>query len=297
MVRTIVAGAMTLLIGSLGVGKMTATLLSPIPLNHCLIVLDSATYKAIEQDPFLRREFAATEQRTTTRTDMSYTGLYFYGANTYFEFFDAANQSIGRLGDSAIAFGVDQVGALEAIKTELVSEFSVGQAITREFGGKQVPWFYMSVPKSFPPDSGLRIWVMEYHPRFLSDWNPLPGGKDQGVSRRQVLQRYTSVLKDTPPKPYLQDVVALTVAVNETTQSRLIDLGKLLGYRQRVAGTTTVLEGPDIELRLIPQTSQARGVQEITMRVNRRPDKQSEFRFGARSVLRFEGGGLARWSF
>ncbi|HEV8482602.1 MAG TPA: DUF5829 family protein [Blastocatellia bacterium] len=297
MVRTMVAGAMTLLLGSLGLGKMTATLPSPIPLNHCLIVLDSATYKAIEQDSFLRREFAITEQRTTTRTDISYTGLYFYGANTYFEFFDAANQSIGRLGDSAIAFGVDKVGMLEPINTELASEFSVGQVITRGFSGKQVPWFYMALPKSFPPDSGFRIWIMEYHPRFLSEWNPQSDSKGPGVSRRQVLQRYTSVLKDTPPKPYLHDVVALTVAVNEQTKSSLIDLGKLLGYRPHLVGTTTVLQGPDVELRLIHQTSQARGIQEIRMSVNRRPDKQSEFRFGARSVLRFETDGLATWSF
>ena len=30
-----------------------------------------------------------TERRTTVRADTSYTALYFYGTNTYFEFFDA----------------------------------------------------------------------------------------------------------------------------------------------------------------------------------------------------------------
>jgi hypothetical protein len=263
-----------------------------------LIVLDSATYKAIEQDQFLRREFAITEQRTTTRTDITYTGLYFYGSNTYFEFFDANNQSIGRLGDSAIAFGVDRVGVMDAIKAELASEFSVGEApITRPFDGKQVPWFHMAVPRGLSPELGLGVWVMEYHPRFLSEWNPRPDGKNQGVGRRQVLERYTGVLKDSPPKPLLEDVVGLTVALNEPMLNRLIDFARLLGYRQRLEGTTAILEGPAIELHLVPQISQARGVQKITMKVNRRPDQQSEFRFGERSILRFESDGLATWSF
>ena len=147
---------------------------SPIPLNHFLTVLDSATYRAIREDPFLRKEFAVTEERTTTRTDISYTGLYFYGHNTYFEFFDEARQPLGKRGDSALAFGVDQAGTLEPIETRLASEFSVGPVITREFGGRQVPWFYMGVPKLFP-ESGFRIWIMEYHPRFLTEWNPEPG--------------------------------------------------------------------------------------------------------------------------
>ena len=112
-----------------------ATLPVSIFLNHCLLVLDSATFKAIERDAFLRREFAPSEQRTTNRTDISYTGLYFYGANTYFEFFDAANQPLGKLGDCAIAFGVDQAGTLEPLRRELTSEFSVGPAITRDFSG------------------------------------------------------------------------------------------------------------------------------------------------------------------
>ena len=275
---------------------MRSTIPSPISLNHCLIVLDSATFKAIKLDPFLRREFAPTEQRTTTRTDVSYTGLYFYGANTYFEFFDVANQPLGELGDSAIAFGVDQTGTLEPITAELKSEFSVGPAITREFKKKQIPWFYMAVPESFPSGSGLRIWIMEYHPRFLKEWNPQPDSTEPQVSRGQVLQRYTDVLNDPPPEPCLKDVVGLTLAVDEPARDRLSELSKLFGYGVRSEGAATVLEGPDVELRLIPQTPQARGLQTITMSINRRPDK-SEFRFGARSVLRFEDDGFASWSF
>ena len=71
-----------LLVGLIsGQGKKSLT---PVFLNHFYIVVDSATYKEIEQSPFLHQEFAATERRTTVRKDMSYTGLYVYDANTYF---------------------------------------------------------------------------------------------------------------------------------------------------------------------------------------------------------------------
>jgi hypothetical protein len=293
-----IVGLMTLLPGGLTLDQMKANLPSAIPLNHFYIIIDSATYKAIGQSAFLRNEFAPTEERTTTRTDMTYTGLYFYGTNTYFEFFDVANQAIGKLGDSAIAMGADQLGVMQAIRADLSSELLVGEApITRPFAGKQVPWFYMAVPKSFPTDSGLRFWIMEYHPRFLSEWNAQSNSSNQGVSRKQILERYAAVLKESPPRPYLKDVVGLSLAVGESTRKRMVEIGELLRYRQRVEGTTTVLEGPDIELCLVPQTAEVRGVQQITMRVDRKPEKETEFRFGPKSVLRFDKQGLATWSF
>ncbi len=138
---------------------------------------------------------------------------------------------------------------------------------------------------------------MEYHPRFLSEWNPQPGGSNQGISRKQILQRYAAVLKDIPAKPYFEDVVALTVAVNDENRKKFVELCKLLGYSERTVGDANVLRGPDIELRLVPQTETARGIQEITMRVRPQPKEQAEFRFGTKSVLRFRGNGLATWSF
>lgn len=298
MGRVFAVGAITLLIVSISLGQVNVRLLTPTPLNHFYVVLDSATYKAIEESSFLRKDFAVTEQRTTTRTDITYTGVYFYGANTYFEFFDASTTAIGRLSDSGIAFGFDKASAMEASKAVLAPGFSILEApITRQFNEKQVPWFYMAVPKNFSPGSGLRFWIMEYHPRFLAEWNPQASNRNEGVSRKQILERYADVLKDTPRKPYLKDVVALTIAVEEPTQRDLVELCKLLGYSARPVGTSTLLEGPDIKLRLIPQTATARGIQEITMQVNRKPEKQTTFSFGGRSVLRFHGNGLATWSF
>src|SRR6185503_282178 len=97
---------------------------SQVFLNHFYVVIDSATYKDIEQSSFLRGEFAVTEQRTTVRTDMTYTGLYFYGTNTYFEFFDVSSDTSRQIGYSGFALGVDREGELQAINSELSSNFS-----------------------------------------------------------------------------------------------------------------------------------------------------------------------------
>lgn len=278
--------------------RQTKSKRPPVFLNHFYVVIDSATYKDIEQSPFLRREFAVTEQRTTVRTDMTYTGLYFYGTNTYFEFFDVSSDTSRQIGFSGIALGVDQTGELEAVSKELSSNFSLDQElITRQYTGKQVPWFHAGGLKDFPTDSSLGVWFMEYHPNFLGEWNPQPRGRNQGVSRKQILQRYVAVLKDIPAKPYFEDVVALTVAVNDADRKKLAALCKLLGYSERTIGGAQVFKGPDIELRLIPQTEESRGIQEITMRVRRKPKGQDEFRFGTKSVLKFRDNGLATWSF
>ena len=296
MKLTATLGAVTFLLGMLTTSQ-TKSKLPSVFLNHFYIVVDSTTFKDIEQSPFLRKEFAVTEQRTTVRTDRSYTGLYFYGTNTYFEFFDVSSNPSTQVGFSGIALGVDQAGELQLIGKE-VSSFSLDQKpITRQYSGKQVPWFYAGGPKEFPLDTPLSVWMMEYHPRFLDEWNPEASERNQGVTRKQILQRYAAVLKDIPAQPHFEDVVAMRVAVNETDRKKLTELFKQLGYSEQTAGDAKVLKGPDMELRLVPQTETSRGIQEITMRVRSKPKEKAEFRFGAKSILRFQNNGLATWSF
>ena len=67
--------------------------MDPVYLNHFFLTLDSQTYKEINESSILKDEFAAFEQRTTVRADMTYTGIYFYGTRTYFEFFEAGKNS------------------------------------------------------------------------------------------------------------------------------------------------------------------------------------------------------------
>jgi hypothetical protein len=253
----------------------------PVHLNHFFAVLDTPTYKAIEADRFWRAQFAPNERRTTVRTDETYTGLYFYGVNTYFEVFDVADSPRPVIGDCGIAFGVEASGNIETLKQALGAELeTTSLPITRLYEGVQVPWFYMATLKSLPYESPTSTWLMEYHAEFLNKWNPRPGGEPgRGeVRRRDILARYAAVL---PPvsEPVLQDVVGLTVAVDGPTRDRFAEFCGEVGYAVRSGdGTVVSLEGPDFELRLVVAADH--GVREVRMRTAPAPLAPREQRFG-----------------
>lgn len=298
MIKTaLLLGAIGLAVASQIRGEEPKKPSFPVPLNHFYVVLDPATYKAIESSDFLRGQFAPSEIRTTVRTDMSYSGLYFYGTNTYFEFFDASNSAVGGLGASGIAFGVEQPGALQALVNEQPSRFGVGPApITRQFKDAQVPWFFMGTSK-IPESVGFQTWIMEYHPRFLAEWNPVEGKAHQGISRKALLERYAAVLKSTPSQPYLQDVVGLTINLDSPTATQLIEMCQALGYLAKTEGKVTTLEGPDdFKLRVMADVTSAKGIREMILRVSREPAGQKELSFG-KSVLKFLGDGQVTWTF
>lgn len=79
----------------------------------------------------------------------------------------------------------------------------------------------MATRRSLPYEGGLGCWVMEYHPDFLGNWNPQPKGTNRGISRKEILQRYSEVLKPID-EPRLQDVGGLTVAGDAPAANSLI---------------------------------------------------------------------------
>jgi hypothetical protein len=288
-------GVVLIMFTSQGGGQKRESPPLPVPLNNFFVVVDPTTYAEIEKSRFLRGEFAPSEQRTTVRTDTTYTGVYFYGVNTYFEFFDASKSGARQMGSFGVAFGVDETGALEALQARLASDFPMSRRpVTREFRGGQVPWFMMAAPTN---RSALSTWVMEYDRRFLAEWNPESGGDNSGVSRKQILRRYSAVLKDAPARPVLQDVIAITLALDKEALASFGKQCQLFGYKSRAEGGATILEGSDIVFRLIPETPAGRGIKEVRLRVARSPDGQSEFRFGPNSVLTFHGDKTATWTF
>jgi hypothetical protein len=269
-----------------------------VPLNHFFLTLDHATFTEIQSSAFLRNEFAPGEERTTVRKDMTYTGLYFYGVNTYFEFFDASQEKSRKSGDTGIAFGVEQAGASQILQTRAGNTLPMQiHSVTRQLGEAQLPWFFMLRPENRGLDASISTWTMEYDTKFLAEWHNSIADNNRGITRKEILKRYVAVLKNTPPKPFLQDVLAMTLAADQSSIELLIKQGNLFGYDTRTEGKTTILEAYGFTLRLVPESAGQHGIQEITLQVNRQPDRQTEFRFGAKSILKFHGNGTATWSF
>lgn len=257
-------------------------------LNHFYLTVDAETYDAIEASTFLREEFAPYELRTTQRTDISYTGQYFYGKNTYFEFFrgGGANAYLG----SGLAIGIEQEGGIQALASLWGSQVAT---ITRGYEDQQIPWFYSTAPTNLTAQDAFTLWAMEYLPAFLPNWQP---GKSAatGISRQAQLDRYKAMVAPID-NPIMQDVTGLTIAMQASALEKFRTYAQQWNYEIRESKKMLILQGPEgFEIKLFEAKKEAPGITEIIFKINQQP-KQRKHRFG-NSVLTFKKE-QAIWSF
>ncbi len=260
-----------------------------IGLNHFYVTVDSPTYRAIRADPYLRQEFAPSEERTTVRTDSTYTGLYFYGRKTYWEFFEAG--AAHAAGDSAIAFGVDEPGIAAGL-TQKLGGLASPLDITREWQGKQQPWFH-AVYASALKEGWFRSWLMEYDPRFLASWRPSTSKSNHGIGRDSILERYVDVLATHPAQPALSDVESITVALDAATGEHFREYARGLGLS--VNGSD--VETADVRIHIVPVNGGTRGIRQVTLRLRHAPASDRQIRFSGTGILRLNKSGAAEWTF
>jgi hypothetical protein len=273
----------------------------PVYLNHFYFVLDAQTYKEIRESKFLQEEFAAFEQRTTVRTDITYTGIYYYGTHTYFEFFQPGGY--GRVeGAGGIASGVEAAGAGDRVKQRLESYTKMParkNAITRRVDEKDLPWFHMITVGYKDSPLKLSTWLMEYHEDFLNRWHPELSPKSRGVTREEILERYVAKLGDQENRKskYLDDVVEMTLALSETERELFIKEREAFGYKITSDKNRTTCEGPAIKYEIIAGANSPGAIASIKMSLRREKKGQRVYRFGSRSVLQFNDDRTATWTF
>jgi hypothetical protein len=266
-------------------------------LNHFYLTLDAPTYDAIVQCDFLRNQFAPNEIRTTHRTDRSYTGLYFYGEKTYFEFFDVTTETQRKVGDSAIAFGLEQEGETTLLQERWTDSNRL--TITRPAKDSQVNWFEMLIPAGFSLESPIAVWTMEYVPTFLQKWQPqatvndLP--KAEWMARKIVLTRYKSLVPAVE-SPILRNIIGLTLwadtAVYAAFEKFVEDFGYLKHYSE-TGFSFTDAEAVTYHINL--SNSNLYGITEVVFEVNSQPSQQT-WKLG-NSALRFLEEEKAVWRF
>jgi hypothetical protein len=266
----------------------------PVYLNHVYRVLDKETFEAADRSEYLRTEFAQFERRTTKSGDDSWTGLYYYGETTYFEFLAADPARNRPLGQSGVALGVEESGASGAVRKAL-DGLGMGPVRTidrpRETAGKMVPWFKMTGFE--PKDPILVSWVMEYSPAFLKEWHPELRPGLSGVSRRAVLERYhaKAALAAPPKDPLLKNVTAIRL---ELSPEKVEAFGRelaALGYRRAAKARGASWSGPDVRIDLVPAAGEARGIVSIEMVLTRKPAEGKILTLspGARLEVRTDG--------
>jgi len=194
-------------------------------LNHLYVIPDAETYRALAASSFLRETFAVVEERTTVRRDMTYSGLYLYGRDTYFEFLPPDGPIPE--GSSGLAFGVDVAGGMGPLEEAWKQDGLEGFAgpVTRRLGEADLPWFRMWGAPPAREGSKLSLFAMEYDPRFLESWHADLPPRAGGVTRRAVLARYAAHLApERGEPPLLRDVVEVRLEVDEPERERLVQV-------------------------------------------------------------------------
>lgn len=191
--QLIIAFALPLLPAQAGAGTIGWP---AIYVNHVYVTPDAATYDAIKNNATVREEFGATEERTTVRTDKTYTGLYFYGSTTYFEIMRPIQAS--SIGITGIGFSIDNAQGFVTLQgrfEKMTGHPDTPSPVTREAEhGKQVPWFsVLGVPSGRYANPNL--FVMAYDPRFLRMWYPNASPTTTGTNRAATLDRYVAKIE------------------------------------------------------------------------------------------------------
>ncbi len=254
-------------------------------LNHFYVVVDAVTYSAAQSSPFMTRELAPFERRTTQRNDTSYTGVYWYGRHTYFELFEPGAQ--GPAGTSGLALGVEQPGASAFVKQAWEGLGGTGGGpVTRKTETDEVPWFAMTYAREIP---GLRVFLLEYDRDFLARWyGTLTPARS--ITRADVLDRYVAKVGrgGDRDRTLLEDVTRLTIALAPESREALVRQLAAVGWTTRSEGAEVVCSGPEsVELRFVELAGRAAGIVEAGFSL-RRPVRPAARELGS-AELRLDG--------
>ena len=211
--------------------------MQPVYLNHLLVFVDRDTYRALSASGFLNEYFACSEERTThdQATGMSWTGRYYYGRHTYFEFMNPDKTSWAPR--DGLAFSIESKGGSVALarRLEQGTDQDVRRYIrNRRYQDRDIPWFWsVEIPRR--DDARLISWVMEYESGFLDQWTPhLPPRQsvtDQAdITRCFFLTRYRGSIGDDLDNRLFRDITSVTVTLPPGEADLLETELEIFGY-------------------------------------------------------------------
>lgn len=272
---------------------ISAQKLPPVYLNHLYRVLDERTYNDITNSDFLRGDFANYEERTSVSNGgKSWTGFYFYGEQTYIEFFVDGKFPQFKSNESGVGFGIETMGAAKIYFERLKEKFGAqaeSGLITRKVNGKDINWFYDAGVNYRDDNQTFFDWLMEYEKDYLKNFYPDLKLSEDGITRRHNLARKFKAER------LFKNIREVTVALNQTERGRFLKELEAFGYKIERKRNEIAAVGQDVKFFIIPNDA-ANGIVKLKIDLTRKKQGQKTYRFGAKSVLTFKGK-TAVWTF
>ena len=265
---------------------------APVLLNHVYAVVDEATYEALVACEVLAERFALVEERTTRRVDGAYTGLYFYGEETYVELLRPGGPRGLVPGEFGLALGVERTDAIDALAQRLaecgVTTFPGD--VPREREGESLPWFRILGSSRAHAESRLQLFTMEYASGFAEAWSPRSEGTAPGapsLARGEVLDAYARGLSGRAHREaaLFRDVIALTLEVDDAEAEALLTHARAFCWNvEQREDARHVLRPPGLVITLITDDDPA-GLLAIRMETARSDEPLDLERGSARLTL------------
>jgi Family of unknown function (DUF5829) len=259
----------------------------PVLLSHFWIALDQATYDALRTSNQVAALGAVKEQKVVAGSE-NWSGFYWTARQTYMEFFGAAALPDKTLvGDCGIGLAVETPGGVAAVAERLRTVF--GDKIetekqVRTTATGDIPW-YTSTHMKDPQTTAM--WVMELDPGYLAARHP-------EASVREPLSRQQERSWDYRPDQTLDNVVGLTLALNQEKASELATQLGLFGWSVHRTGTDFFAVGPQVKIRVVPAGTRA-GIKQVDLHLRRSVPKQTIQLGNAELRLAGNTGQLVLW--
>ncbi|MEO6348002.1 MAG: DUF5829 family protein [Aquaticitalea sp.] len=266
--------------------------LPPVFLNHVYLVLDQQTYQDIHNSDFMINDFGFFEERTTNSNNgKSWSGIYFYGKQTYIEFFMEGISPQFNKGESAIGFGVEVAGSLDIYNSRLKEIFGDRvdkELVTKKLNNEDIPWFFAS-GVDYGDEQTFFDWLMEYEKNYLKNVYTNLKVEEDGISRQQNLSRMFD------SKRLFKNIKEVTIALDQKERERLIQELEVFNYKIVGKKNKMVAIGPEIKFYII-DNARGNGIKKLKIELNRRISQKRTLKFGSASVLTLQGR-TAFWTF
>ncbi|MBS0378997.1 MAG: hypothetical protein JSS29_10970 [Proteobacteria bacterium] len=262
--------------------------LPPVFLNHVWIALDQATYDALRTSGEVAELGGVNEQKVVAG-DQSWSGFYWTGRQTYMEFFGAAAlPEDTAVGDCGIGLFVETPGAVPVLAEHLRSGFGDDVATDKQVrttAAGEIPWYTAVHLKE---SASTAVWVMELDPGYLAARHPEAAVKDP-------LSRQQEGAWDYRINQNLDNIVGLTVALDQEKTSELATELGLLGWSVRRTAAGFQAYGPEIAIRVV-RAHDRTGIQRIDLHLRRSVPRQTIQLGNAKLRLVGDSGALVLWN-